>query len=290
MTKRALLFAAANIAVLLVLTLVVQIAGIDQLMASRGWNWWLLLVTAAVLGVGGAFVSLALSKWMAKRTMGVHTIVIARNPQETWLVTTIRRHAQATGIVMPEIGIFESPDINAFATGARRDRALVAVSSSLLNVMSQREAEAVLGHEITHIANGDMVTLTLIQGVVNTFVIFLSRTIGGPIDSLFGSRTAQRRGPCYFLIMTLLQVALGFLATMIVASFSRQREFRADAGGMKLSNRQSMIAALERLQQRQRVPLPDQMAAFGFAGGRISNLFRSHPPTAVRIATLRGTA
>ena len=289
MTKRAVLFAAANIAVLLVLTLVVQLTGIDQLMSARGWNWWLLLVAAAVLGIGGAFVSLALSKWMAKRTMGVHTIVIARNPQETWLVTTVRRQAQAAGIAMPEVGIFESPDINAFATGAQRNQALIAVSSSLLNVMSQREAEAVLGHEITHIANGDMVTLTLIQGVVNTFVIFLSRTLGGPIDSLFG-RTAPRRGPCYFLIMTLLQIAFGFLATMIVASFSRQREFRADAGGTKLASRQSMIAALERLQQRQRVPLPDQMAAFGFAGGRISNLFRSHPPTTVRIATLRGTA
>jgi heat shock protein HtpX len=291
--KRILLLVATNIAVLLVLSIVMQVFGIDRILAQQGQNPMALLAMAAIFGFGGAFISLALSKWMAKRAMGVHVIDQPRNSQEAWLVETVRRHAANAGIGMPEVGIFESADMNAFATGARRDAALVAVSSGLLNGMSQREAEAVLGHEITHVVNGDMVTLTLIQGVVNTFVIFLSRVIGGVIDNaLSGNRESARRGPgpFYFVIVIVLQVLLGILASMVVAWFSRYREFRADAGGAKLSGRQNMIGALERLQQHHPEPLPQQMAAFGISGGKLASLFASHPPLEVRIAALRSAA
>jgi heat shock protein HtpX len=248
-----------------------------------------LLVVTAFIGMGGATISVVIAKWMAKRTLGVHLIELPRNPQEIWLTDTVRRLAKSAGIGMPEVGIFESPDMNSFATGARRDAALVAVSSALLNVMSQREAEAVLAHEISHIANGDMVTLTLIQGVVNTFVIFPARVIGTPIDSALGGNREKRRGsgPVYLVVAMTLQLLLGILATMIVAWFSRYRELRADLGGVKLSNRQSTITALERLQSRRGEPLPRQLAPFGIAGGKLANLFASHPPLAVRIAALR---
>jgi heat shock protein HtpX len=286
--KRILLFVATNIAILAVLSLVMQVLGVDRMLAEQGQNYVGLLIMAAIFGFGGSFISLAISKWMAKRAMGVHVIVKPRNSQETWLMETVGRQSQAAGIAMPEVGIFESSDMNAFATGARRNAALVAVSSGLLNGMSQREAEAVLGHEITHIANGDMVTLTLIQGVVNTFVIFLSRVIGGLIDSaMSGNRERRGPGPFYFLIVIVLQILFGVLASMIVAWFSRHREFRADAGGAKLSSRQNMIGALLRLQQRQPGPLPEQMAAFGISGGKLNKLFASHPPLEVRIEALR---
>jgi heat shock protein HtpX len=225
---------------------------------------------------------------MAKRTMGVHTIELPRNPKEIWLVDTVRRLAKAAGIAMPEIGIYESPDMNSFSAGGSDNAALVAVSSSLLNVMSPREAETVLAHEISHVANGDMVTLTLIQGVVNTFVIFPARLIGTPIDALLvRGEHKHKSGPAYLVIAMSLQVLLGILATMIVAWFSRYREFRADVGGVKLSSRQGTIAALERLQQRGGEPLPRQLAAFGIAGGKLANLFASHPPFEARIALLR---
>jgi heat shock protein HtpX len=291
--QRILLFLGTNLAVLGVFAVVMQVLGIDRMLDEQGQSEVGLLAIAAALGFGGALISLLISKWMAKRTMGVHVIQMPRNPQEIWLVDTVRKHAQATGIGMPEVGIFESPHMNAFATGPRRDSSLVAVSSALLNVMSQREAEAVLAHEISHIANGDMVTLTLIQGVVNTFVIFLARVFGSLIDNMIsGNRGQQPRksGPVYFFIVMALQVAFGILATMIVAWFSRYREFRADAGGAKLSSRQNMISALERLQQRKPSPLPRQLAAFGISGGKLANLFASHPPLDVRIAALRNAS
>jgi len=288
--QRIVLFLGTNLAILGVLFVVMQVFGVDQALEQRGQSVVGLLTMATILGFGGAFVSLLISKWMAKRTMGVHLIELPRNPQEIWLVDTVRRQAKAAGIGMPEVGIFESPHMNAFATGPRRNSSLVAVSSTLLNVMSPREAEAVLAHEISHIANGDMVTLTLIQGVVNTFVIFLARVLGTVIDNLLtGNRGNQprRSGPFYFFIVMALQMVLGILATMIVAWFSRYREFRADAGGAKLSSRQNMIGALERLQQRTPSPLPRQLAAFGISGGKLANLFASHPPLEVRIAALR---
>ena len=286
--KRIVLFLATNIAVLLVLGVVMQILGVDRMLAENGQDWRALLIMAAVFGFGGAFISLALSKWMAKRAMGVYVIQQPRNSNEAWLLETVRRQSEAAGIKMPEVGIFDSPDMNAFATGARRNAALVAVSTGLLNGMSQREAEAVLGHEVSHVANGDMVTLTLIQGVVNTFVIFLSRIIGGIIDrALSGNRDSRGPGPFYFMIVIALQIVLGILASMIVAWFSRYREFRADAGGAHLSGRQNMIGALQRLQQRHGAPLPEQMAAFGITGGKLSKMFASHPPLEERIEALR---
>ncbi len=289
--KRIVLFLATNIAILAVLSIVMQVFGIDRLLAEQGQHYGGLLIMATIFGFGGSFISLAISKWMAKRSMGVVVIDRPRNAREAWLLETVRRQAQEAGIGMPEVGIFESSDMNAFATGARRDAALVAVSSGLLNGMSQQEAEAVLGHEVSHVANGDMVTLTLIQGVVNTFVIFLSRVIGGLIDgALSGNRERRGPGPFYFLIVMVLQVLLGILASMIVAWFSRYREFRADSGGAQLSSRQNMIGALQRLQQRHPAPLPEQMAAFGISGGKLGKLFASHPPLEERIAALRNAA
>ena len=287
--KRIALFLATNIAVLLVLSVVMRVLGIDQMLARNGQDPLALLMMAAVFGFGGAFVSLAMSKWLAKRSMGIHLVVQPANTREAWLLDTVRRLATNAGIGMPEVGIFVSPVMNAFASGARRDAALVAVSSGLLARMSEQEAEAVLGHEITHVANGDMVTLTLVQGVVNTFVIFLSRIIGGFIDGAISGNRDQRRssGPFYFIIVMVLQLVLGVLASMIVAWFSRMREFRADAGGAQLSSRQAMISALERLQQGQGTTLPEQLTAFGITGGKLSRLFASHPPLEVRIAALR---
>jgi len=234
-----------------------------------------------------------MSKWSAKHLMGVRIMEQAATPAAAWLVSTVRTQAERAGIGMPEVGIFEAPEMNAFATGARRDHALVAVSSALLSGMTREEAEAVLGHEITHIANGDMVTLALIQGVVNTFVIFLSRVLGTLLDSaLGGSREEQKRGPgpFYFVIVVVLQVVLGLLANLIVMWFSRQREFRADAGGARLSGATNMIATLERPNAEHGHSLPGQMAAFGIAGDvaqGLRRLFMSHPPIAERIAALR---
>ena len=290
--KRVLLFLATNLAIVLVLSVVAQLLGIDRYLAARGGQLSQLLVVAALFGFGGAFISLAISKWMAKTSMGVQVIEQPRTPTEQWLVSTVRRQAQAAGIGMPEVGIFNSPEPNAFATGARRDKSLVAVSTGLLERMNQNEVEAVLGHEITHVANGDMVTLTLIQGVVNTFVIFLSRILGDIVDrTLFGrGRDGDDRGsgPAYFILVIVFQLVLGFLANLIVLWFSRYREFRADRGGASLSGRENMIAALERLKEAHE-PLPKQFAAFGIAGdkSKLTKLFMSHPPLDERIAALR---
>jgi heat shock protein HtpX len=286
--KRVLLFLGTNLAVMLVLSVVARLLGVDQWLTANGSNLGSLLVFAAIFGFGGALLSLAMSKWTAKRAMGVRVIEQPRHATEQWLVETVRSQAQAAGIAMPEVGIFESPEPNAFATGARRNAALVAVSTGLLNRMDQREIEAVLAHEVSHVANGDMVTLALIQGVVNTFVIFLSRIIGNLIDrTVF--RNENGRGPAYFVSVLVAEMVLGILASMIVMWFSRYREFRADAGGASLAGPRNMIAALERLKAAHH-PLPAQMAAFGIAGGipsGLQRLFSSHPPLEERIAALR---
>jgi heat shock protein HtpX len=291
--KRVMLFLATNLAIVLVLSVVAQLLGIDRYLAARwGADLTQLLVVAALFGFGGAFISLAISKWMAKMSMGVQIIETPRTATEQWLVNTVRAQAQAAGIGMPEVGVFNSPQPNAFATGARRDASLVAVSTGLLERMDRNEVEAVLGHEISHVANGDMVTLTLIQGVVNTFVIFLSRILGDIVDrTLFGRRDGERSeggGPAYFILVIAFQLVLGFLANLIVLWFSRYREFRADRGGAQLSGRENMIAALEKLKVANE-PLPKQFAAFGIAGDRskIAKLFMSHPPLDERIAALR---
>jgi heat shock protein HtpX len=287
--KRVVLFLATNLAILIVLTIVVRLLGLDAALTQQGHNLPGLLAFAAVLGFGGAFISLALSKWMAKRAMGVRVIQQPSNTTEQWLVNTVRGQAQAAGIGMPEVGIFDSPEPNAFATGARRDSALVAVSTGLLQRMNQKEAEAVLAHEVSHVANGDMVTLTLIQGVVNTFVIFLARIIGNIVDrTVF--RSEDGRGPAYFISVIVAELVLGILASTIVLWFSRQREFRADAGGARLAGRENMISALERLKAVHQ-PLPQQFAAFGIASGGapggLKRLFMSHPPLEERISALR---
>ncbi len=287
--KRIALFLATNLAILVVITIVVRLFGLDAYLARAGTNLGSLLVLAAIFGFGGSFISLAMSKWIAKRSMGVRVIEQPTSPAEQWLITTVRSHAQAAGVGMPEVGVFQSPVPNAFATGARRDGALVAVSTGLLQRMNEEEVRAVLGHEITHVANGDMVTLTLIQGVVNTFVIFLSYIIGNIVDrAVLGSR--QGRGLAYTVTVILSQLVLGIFASMIVMAFSRRREYRADRGGARLAGRESMIAALERLKAAQ-APLPSsQFAAFGIAGRAargVEWLFASHPPLDKRIAALR---
>jgi heat shock protein HtpX len=288
--KRIFLLVATNVAILLVLSVSMRLLGLDQVLDERGGiNLNALLIFSAVLGFSGSLISLALSKVIAKRSMGVRVIEQPRDAAEVWLVETVRRQAQAAGIGMPEVGIFDSPDMNAFATGPRRNNALVAVSSGLLRGMSRREAEAVLGHEISHVANGDMVTLTLIQGVVNTFVIFLSRIIGFVVDRVV-FKTERGHGPAFLITTIVAQLVLGILASMIVMWFSRYREFRADAGGAKLEGRDAMIGALERLRQQHPQPLPEQMAAFGIAGNLgegLKRLFMTHPPLEERIAALR---
>jgi heat shock protein HtpX len=288
--KRILLFLATNLAIVFVLSIAARLLGVDQWLTANGGNLSGLLVFAALFGFGGSFLSLAMSKWMAKRAMGVHVIDRPTSSAESWLLETVRAQAKAAGIAMPEVGIFESPTPNAFATGMRRDQALVAVSTGLLRSMRQDEVEAVLGHEISHVANGDMVTLALIQGVVNTFVIFLARVIGGIIDrAVF--RTEEGRGPSYFIIVIVTEMVLGILASIIVMWFSRQREFRADRGGAQLAGTGSMIAALERLKAAQNQPLPmTQLAAFGISGhvgAGLKRLFMTHPPLDERIAALR---
>jgi heat shock protein HtpX len=287
--KRVLLFVATNFAILIVASITLRLLGFEPWLDRQGINFTSLLVFGAVLGFGGAFVSLAISKWSAKRMMGVQLIDQPRNEHEAWLVETVRRQAQLAGIGMPEVGIFDSPTPNAFATGARRDQALVAVSTGLLQRMNRQEVEAVLGHEVSHVANGDMVTLTLIQGVVNTFVFVLSRLIGQVVDRVF-FRSENGHGPGFWITTIVAEIVLAFLAMMIVMWFSRQREFRADSGGARLAGRQSMIGALEALQRSHGQPLPDKMAAFGISGGMgqgLKRLFLSHPPLEERIAALR---
>ena len=287
--KRILLFLATNIAVLAVLSVSMRLLGIDQYMASSGQDVGGLLVFAAILGFAGSLISLAMSKYIAKKSTGARVITQPANAEEAWLVATVRRLATQAGIGMPEVAIFDAPEVNAFATGARRDSALVAVSSGLLRTMKQSEVEAVLGHEISHVANGDMVTLTLIQGVVNTFVIFLSRIIGRFVDQVI-FKSERGHGPGFFITVMVAQLVLGVLASIIVAWFSRQREFRADAGGAKLAGRQNMVAALEGLQRaHEPAALPDGMQALGISGGpgRFGRLFMTHPPLPERIAALR---
>ena len=289
--KRIFLFLATNIAILLVLSVTLRLLGVDRILDEQGTGLDIgnLLVFSAVLGFAGSLISLAISKWTAKRSMGVQVIEQPRTADEQSLVDTVRRQAQAAGIGMPEVGVFDSPDMNAFATGARRNHALVAVSTGLLRGMSRQEAEAVLGHEVSHVANGDMVTLTLIQGVVNTFVIFLSRVVGYVVDRVV-FKTERGHGPAFMITTIIAQLVLGVLASMIVMWFSRQREFRADAGGANLAGRQSMIGALQRLQQAHPHPLPDKMAAFGISGTLghgLKRLFMTHPPLEERIAALR---
>ncbi len=288
--KRILLFLATNLAILLVLSVSMRVLGVEPWLNEQGLNLNALLIFAAVLGFGGSFISLALSRWMAKKAMGVRVIEAPSNPTEVWLVETVRKYAGEAGIATPEIGIYDGPEANAFATGMNRNRSLVAVSSGLLGQMSRAEVEAVLGHEVSHVANGDMVTLALIQGVVNTFVLFLSRVIGHTVDRVV-FRTESGQGPAFWVTVIVADLVLGILASIIVMWFSRQREFRADAGGAGLAGRGAMIAALERLNSLHPQPLPDKLAAFGISGGRASGLkrlFMSHPPLSERIAKLRG--
>jgi heat shock protein HtpX len=301
--KRIFLFLATNIAVLAVLSVVAHLIGLDRWLAVRGSNLGALLVFAALFGIGGAFISLLTSKWMAKRAMGVRVIAQPRTvsrgtrsndgvtqSSEQWLLGKVAQLARAAGVGMPEVGVFDSPEPNAFATGYSRDAALVAVSTGLLATMNEQQLDAVLGHELTHVANGDMVTLALIQGVVNTFVIFLSRIIGNVVDRAF-FRSEDGRGPAYFLCVIVSQILLGILANIIVMAFSRWREFRADRGGAHLAGIPNMIAALEAL-KRAHEPLPaQQFASFGITSGPVGRglqrLFMSHPPLDERIAALR---
>jgi len=289
--KRILLLIGTNLAVIALLTVVIQLFGLDRWLAQRGQDYQGLLVFAAIFGFGGAFFSLLISKWLAKRAMGVKVIQEPGNEAELWLVATVRRHAEKAGIGMPEVGVFDSPDPNAFATGASRNSSLVAVSTGLLRNMRREEVEAVLGHEIAHVANGDMVTLTLIQGVLNTFVIFLARVIGNVVDSAMrGNSESRGPGIGYFITVMVAQIFLGLIASVIVAWFSRRREFRADAGGADLAGTRSMIGALEAL-KRAHTPsqLPESMKAFGINSerpGALQKLLMSHPPLDERIAAL----
>jgi heat shock protein HtpX len=293
--KRIFLFLVTNIAVLLVLSITLRVLGVDRILNAQGTglDYNSLLIMAGVIGFGGSFFSLLISKWMAKRATGAQVIDVPTTSTERWLVDTVQRHAQRAGIGMPEVAIYEAPEINAFATGWNKDAALVAVSTGLLNNMSQDEAEAVLGHEITHVSNGDMVTLALIQGVVNTFVIFFSRVIGYVVDRVV-FKVERGQGPAFWITSIVAQLVLGVLASIIVMWFSRQREFRADAGGANLAGRNKMIAALERLQLNYGQPpmLPDQVKAFGISGVTgwgLKRLFMSHPPLEERIAALRAS-
>ncbi len=289
--KRVFLFVATNIAILVVLSIVLSLLGVQGILEENGvdLNVPSLLVFSAVFGMGGSFISLAMSKWIAKRATGAQVIEQPRSDAEAWLVQTVSNQAKAANIGMPEVAIFPADAPNAFATGARRDKALVAVSTGLLCNMNRAEVEAVLAHEVSHIGNGDMITLTLIQGVVNTFVIFLSRLVGFWVDRVL-LRNERGLGIGFFVTSLVAQIVFGILASVIVMWFSRQREFRADAGGARLAGTRNMIAALERLKAGAPEPLPEQMAAFGVSGrnsGGLARLFMTHPPLDERIAALR---
>jgi heat shock protein HtpX len=290
MFKRVALFIATNLAVLLVLSIVLRLLGVDSVLDERGVgiNYEALLVLSLVIGFGGSFISLAMSKWMAKRSTGARVITQPASPAESWLLATVERQARQAGIDPPEVAIYDSPDMNAFATGARRNSALVAVSTGLLRGMPKEEIEAVLAHEVSHVANGDMVTLTLIQGVVNTFVIFLSRVVGHFVDRVL-LRNESGYGIGYFGAVIVAQLVLGILASTIVMWVSRQREFRADAGSAELNGRQPMINALSRLERGTPAQLPEALQAFGISGGKrtMMRLFMSHPPISERIEALR---
>ena len=290
MFKRVALFIATNLAVLLVLSVVLRLLGVDRVLdeSGTGLNYEALLVLSMVIGFGGSFISLAMSKWMAKRSTGARVITQPANATESWLVATVERQARQAGIEPPEVAIYDAPDMNAFATGARRNSALVAVSTGLLQGMPQQEVEAVLAHEVSHVANGDMVTLTLVQGVVNTFVIFLSRIVGHFVDRVI-LKNERGYGIGYFLSVIAAQVVLGVLASVIVMWVSRQREFRADAGSANLNGKEPMIRALARLERGQPAQLPEALQAFGISGGKggMARLFMSHPPIPERIEALR---
>ncbi|WP_435626261.1 protease HtpX [Candidatus Ferrigenium straubiae] len=289
--KRIFLFILTNVAVLFVINITLRLLGVDRwLDESGGINFSALLVMSAVIGFAGSLISLAMSKWSAKRMVGAQVIENPIDPTERWLVETVRRQADAAGIGMPEVAIYDAPDVNAFATGWNRNDALVAVSTGLLHNMSRDEAEAVLAHEVSHVANGDMVTLALIQGVVNTFVIFFAKLFGYFVDRVL-LKNDGRNGPGMgaFAAEIAAQLVLGILASVIVMWFSRQREFRADAGGANLAGRNKMIAALERLKiNHEQSALPEKMAAFGISGGKgFARLFMTHPPLDERIEALR---
>ncbi|MEY3863080.1 MAG: hypothetical protein RIR60_1446 [Pseudomonadota bacterium] len=288
--KRIVYFLVTNLAIVLVLSITMRILGVEPYLNANGLDLGNLLAFAAIMGFGGAFISLAMSKWTAKRMSGAVVIQEPQTLTEIWLMKTVRVQADIAGIKMPEVAVFDSPEVNAFATGMTKNSALVAVSSGLLNAMSKDEAEAVLAHEVSHIANGDMVTLTLIQGVVNTFVMFFSRVIGYTVDKVI-FKTEKGTGPAFFITMIIAELLLGVLATMVVMWFSRQREFRADAGAARLSSANKMIAALQRLQAvHEPSVLPKQMVASGIAGGQANwtSLFASHPSLSARIAALGG--
>ena len=288
--KRIFYFLATNLAIVFVLSITMRLLGVEPYLNANGLNLNSLLIFAAVMGFGGAFISLSISKWSAKRMSGAVTIDNPKTPDEIWLVNIVKKQSEAVGIKMPEVAIFNSPAVNAFATGMSRNSSLVAVSSGLLEMMTKDEAEAVVGHEISHIANGDMVTLTLIQGVVNTFVLFFSRVIGYTVDKVV-FKTRQGTGPAFFITMIIAEILLGILASIVVMWFSRQREYRADAGGGQLAGTQKMIAALQRLKvQHEGSALPKSMAALGVSGEQgmgLKELFSTHPSLDSRIARLK---
>ncbi len=290
--RRVALFIGTNLAVLLLLSIVCHLFGIDQMAASRGYGGMGgLLAFAAVFGMGGAFISLALSKVIAKWSTRARVITQPQNDTERWLLDAVRRHAQSAGIGMPEVAIYDAPEMNAFATGMTKNHALVAVSSGLLQQMEREQVNAVLGHEIGHVANGDMVTLTLIQGVLNTLVILAARVVGRAVDSWIGGSNNRGGGMGYFVVVMVLQVIFGLFASTIVAAFSRWREFRADAAGATFAGRGAMISALQRLKVNHgESTLPNTIAAFGISGPLaegFKRLFMSHPPLDERIAALQ---
>ena len=288
--KRIFYFLVTNLAIVFVLSITMRLLGVEPFLNANGLNLNSLLIFAAVMGFGGAFISLAISKWSAKQMSGAVTIDNPKTPDEIWLMNIVKNQSQAVGIQMPEVAIFNSPVVNAFATGMSRNSSLVAVSSGLLEMMTKDEAEAVIGHEISHIANGDMVTLTLIQGVVNTFVLFFSRVIGYTVDKVI-FKTREGTGPAFFITMIISELLLGVLASIVVMWFSRQREYRADIGGGQLAGKQKMIAALQRLKtQYETSALPKSIAALGISGEQgigLKELFSTHPSLDDRIARLQ---
>jgi heat shock protein HtpX len=292
MFKRIALFLITNLAIVFVLSIVLNLLGVGTMLDQQGAgvNLTGLVVFAALFGFGGSLISLAISKWTAKRMTGARVIAQPANEVERWLLETVARQSRQAGIGMPEVAVYDAPDVNAFATGMRRNSALVAVSTGLLRVMDRDEAEAVLAHEVSHVANGDMITLALIQGVVNTFVIVASRVVGHLVDRVV-FKTERDHGPGFYITSMVAQLVFGILASMVVFWFSRQREFRADAGSASLAGREKMIGALEKLRLTAGQPhLPDQMAAFGIsgaAGGGLKRLFMTHPPLEERIEALR---
>ena len=293
--KRVFLFLATNIAVMVVLSIVVHILGADRFLEANGINYVNLLIFAGVFGFGGSFISLAMSKWMAKWSTGAQVIMQPRSDMEIWLMNTVQKQASQAGIGMPDVAVFDSDSPNAFATGMSKNNALVAVSTGLLQTMKRDEVEAVLGHEISHVANGDMITLSLIQGVVNTFVIFIARVVGYFVDRVI-LKNEEGHGLGFFITTIVAEIVFGILASVIVMWFSRRREFVADSGGAQLAGAGKMIAALESLQRsaQEYEPLPDQMKSFGITGkpsaSGLKLLFMTHPPLEDRIAALKRSA